>query len=193
MYNMSCRLIQNIKHSCEYNPGGISEIYLLDIRDFISYQFLNDKLYDTCYVDKIKISALDYIRLDVIDETNFTENHDNGIYSQTIETFVKSLDHQKTSSLLLARSNRYLIVFKSLNKMFTFGSDGGASLSFTQQTGKGESSGYQIIISKQSIYPLFETTISGTFIESLLSTEDKSNLIITEDGYCVPILEQWKK
>ncbi|MFV0332146.1 MAG: hypothetical protein ACK5KL_20340 [Dysgonomonas sp.] len=191
---MNCRLIQNIKHSCEYNPGGISEIYLLDIRDFVSYRFRDDKLYDQCFVDSIKISAQDYIRLDVVDESNFTENQDNGIYTQTITTFVRSLDYQKTASLLLAGVNKYLIVFSSQGKMFSFGSDGGATLSYTQQTGqRGETAGYSITITKKSIYPLFEAAPDKTVIESLLSTEDKVNLVTTEDGYCIPILELWKK
>lgn len=191
---MSCRLIQNIKHSCGYNPGGISEIYLLDIRDFVSYEFKDDKLYDQCFVDSIKISASDYVRLDVVDEANFTESQDSGIYTQTISTFVRSLDSQKTAGLLLADSNKYLVVFRSQGKMFSFGSDGGASLSFTQQTGqRGETGGYSISITKKSIYPLFEAAPDKTVIESLLSTQDKVNMIVTEDGYYIPILESWKK
>lgn len=157
---MSCFLFRNIKHSCEYNAGGIASIYLLDIRDFVSYVFLNDKLYTECYAEKI-IVASDYIELSSVDESNFTESQDNGIFKQELTTFIRSLEAEKLSSLLLASANRYLVTFKTLQgRAFSFGSDAGASLSFSQATGQtGEVSGYTITLSKNSIYPLFEVSI----------------------------------
>ena len=157
---MSCFLTKNIKHTCEYNPGGITSIFLLDIRDFVSYTFKDDKLYNECFVENIKAVA-DYVEISTVDESNFTETHESDIYKQELSTYVRSLDAEKLSSLLLATSNRYLITFKTMQgRAFSFGSDGGASLTFTQQTGQlGESSGYQITITKQSIYPLFEVKV----------------------------------
>lgn len=160
---MSCRLLKDIKHNCEYNGIGISSIYLLDIRDFIAYQFLNDRLFDQCFVEAIKIKASNYISLDVVDESNFLETQENGIYKQQLTTFVRSLDAEKTASLLLASNNKYITIYRTPNKSYCFGSDGGASVLFTQQTGqKGEVSGYSITIDKSSIYPLFEIDIDNT-------------------------------
>lgn len=159
---MSCFLVRNIKHTCEYNAGGIASIFLLDIRDFVSYTFREDKLYTECYVENIKAVA-DYIEISSVDESNFTETQDSDIYKQELSTYVKSLDADKLSDLLRAKSNKYLAVFRTLQgRAFTFGSDGGVSLSFTQQTGQiGEASGYSIKLTKQSIYPLFEVNIDN--------------------------------
>lgn len=161
---MSCKLTKNIKHNCEYNAGGILSIYLLDIRDFIAYQFKDDKLFNQCFVEAIKMSTPDYISLDSVDESNFTETQDNGIFKQQLTTFVRSLESEKTASLLLANSNKYITILRNAQgKTFCFGSDGGASISFSQITGKlGESSGYSITIDKNSIYPLFEIDIDNT-------------------------------
>lgn len=161
---MSCRLIQNIKHNCQYNAGGIKNIYLLDIRDFISYKFSDDRLYNECLVEEINISAPNYLELDIIDTSNFSESKDNDIYRQSLTTFIRSLNAEKTASLLLASSNKYLIIFRTTEgKTFCFGSDGGASISFTQLSGQlGESSGYSVSIEKSSIYPLFEIDIDNT-------------------------------
>lgn len=186
---MGCKLIQNINHSCEYNAGGITEIYLLDIRDFISYRFKDDKLYNECLVDKINMIDVDYIKLDTVSESNFTETEDNGIYKQTLTTFVGTLDYSKTSNLLLAKTNTYLMVFgNSQGKLYSFGSDGGASISFAQQSGQlNETSGYAITITKSSIYPLFEVNadqfnklfvILGTESGDAISTENEETLLI---------------
>lgn len=160
---MSCRLLQNIKHAEEYNAGGVGAIYLLDIRSFLSYRFQSDKLYDECMVEAVRMSCEDYIEMDAIATSNFTESFDKGIYKQQLTSFVRSLKHTTTSDLLKARSNRYLIVFVTKDgKAFSFGSDGGASISFAQQTGQeGESTGYSVTIDKSSIYPLFEIDMSN--------------------------------
>lgn len=180
---MNCRLLQDIKHSCQYNPGGITDIYLIDIRDFISYRFRDDKLYSECLVDKINIKGVDYIKLDTVTESNFTETEENGIYKQTLSTFVGTLDYSKTSNLLLARTNKYVVVFgNSQGKLYTFGSDGGAAISFTQQSGQlGEVSGYSVTISKTSLYPLFEVDSDNFNKILVLGTEDNI-MVSTEDG-----------
>lgn len=160
----SCRLLNNIKHTCEYNTGGISDILLLDIRDYDSFRFREDNLFDTCYVEAIRVSSsMKYMHLDVIDSSNFTENEQNGIYSQKLTTFIRGLDSVKTSDLLLAKSNKYLVIFTTTEgRSFVFGSDGGCSISSTQQTGQqGESDGYSLTITKQSVYPLFEFDLSA--------------------------------
>lgn len=154
---MGCKLTQNIKHNCEYNPGGISEVYLLDIKDFEGYFFKDDGLYDSCHVERIMRKG-EFIQLDVVNESGFTEKQEGGIFKQELQTFVRSMQSRKTAQLLLATSNRYLVLYKLYDdRWFTFGQDGGASVSFTQQSGQvGEASGYQLTISKSSIYPQFE-------------------------------------
>lgn len=160
---MTCRLTKNIKHSCEYSPGGIKEILLLDIRDFGGYRFKDDNLYNECYVESIGMRSEEYIHLDVVNESNFTETKANNSYKQELTTFVRNLEGQKTADLLLANSNKYLVLFKTYNnRVFAFGSDGGAALNFTQVTGQlGESSGYNITLQKESVYPLFEVAVNN--------------------------------
>lgn len=186
--NMGCRLIQNIKHTCEYNAGGISSIYLLDIRDFISYRFKDDKLYNQCLVEDIKKADSRYIRLDTVSESHFTESQENGLYKQQLTTFVRSIDHIKTADLLLANSNKYLFIFQtSQGKAYTFGSDGGASVNFSQQSGQfGEVAGYNMTVDKNSIYPLFEINFENLFLIKLLGTE-KHKFVSTEDGKAILI------
>jgi hypothetical protein len=185
---MGCKLIQNIKHSCEYNAGGITEIYLLDIDDFVAYQFEGDTLYDGCMVDTIKTQNVDYLRMDTVTESNFTETQDSGIFRQVLSTFVGTPEASKTSSLLLSVGRKYLVVFKTSQGMFySFGSDGGATVAFSQQTGqRGEASGYSIAITKNSIYPLFEVNarkfnkllVLGTHQGVMVPTEDNKKAIL---------------
>lgn len=155
---MGCKLTQNIRHHCDYNPGGIQEIALVDMRDFMGYQFQDDGLYTACFVESLRLSATNYIHLDVVSESNFTEKNIGTTYEQELTSYIRQLDHQKTASLLQAHANKYVVIFRTYdNKAFTFGSDGGVALSFTQQTGQlGESTGYNITLSKRSLYPLFE-------------------------------------
>lgn len=186
---MTCRLIQNIRHTCDYNPGGIREIYLLDIRDFIAYYFTNDSLYDSCDVGHVIMPLdIDYIQLDVVSQSNFIESNDNGLFKQQLTTFVGVPEHTKTSDAWLASTNKYVVFFRtSQGKVYTFGSDGGATFSFTQTTGQtGETSGYNITLSKNSTYPLFEvdvnkfnkTLVLGTESQTAVSTEDERYAIL---------------
>lgn len=185
---MGCKLIQNINHSCEYNPGGITEIYLLDIDDFVTYEFEGDSLYDGCMVDSVRIKNVDYLRLDTVSESNFTETQDSGIFKQTLSTFVGTPEASKTSGLLLSTGRKYLVVYKtSQGKFYSFGSDGGATIAFSQQTGQqGEASGYSIAITKNSIYPLFEVNarkfnkmlVLGTHLGVMVPTEDNEKAIL---------------
>ncbi|MEN9918006.1 MAG: hypothetical protein RL662_442 [Bacteroidota bacterium] len=157
---MSCKLIKNIRSTCLYNPGGIAEIKLLDISDFFTYRFAQDSLYTHPFVDNIfRLPASQYINLETVSESNFTETQSNGLYKQSLSTFVHTLSADTLHSLLIAKDKRYLIVFRTLqNTYFTFGSDTGASLEFTQLSGQtGETNGYTISITATSAYPLFET------------------------------------
>ena len=194
---MSCRLIQNIKHGCEYNAGGITNIYLMDIRDFGSYIFRDDRLYNQCFVSDIVIPSeaghikpfSKFAEVGTVNESNFTESQDKGVYKQQLTTFVRTLDAQKLSDLLIANSNKHLVAFRtSQDKFYCFGSDGGASLSFSQITGQmGEVSGYNMTISKNSVFPLFEMT-KNIFREviQLLAIESGA-LVLTEDNYLIEI------
>lgn len=178
---MTCRLFQDIKHSCEYNHGGISKIWLLDISDFQKYKFTGDANFDSSFVDFIYKYG-DYIELDIVNGSNFTESFNDGIYIQQLTTFINVIDYNKTSSLLLAKNNKYLVVFFSNNNIYTFGSDGGASVSFNQQTGQlGEAQGYSITISKDSILPLLQVNKEAFTKIIVLGTED-NKIIVTEDN-----------
>lgn len=171
---MSCFLTQDIKHTAGFSSGGITSIHLLDIRDFIGYKYKDDKLYDSCFVQSIVTTAKQY-ELDSIPECNFTEKQSNGIYKQELTTFIRSANAKKLSNLLVASQNKYLVTFQNNQKRsFTFGSDGGATFSFSVQTGQQtEIEGYSISLTKDSIYPLFEIDMSEV---------SKSPIWILNDG-----------
>ena len=191
---MTCRLLKEITHSCEYNSGGIAEIFLMDIANFTSYKFLDDSLYDSCLVEEIERSAdagqLDVpVSLGVVSESSFTEQENNDIYNQTLNTFVRSLDYEKLAQLLRLKARKNLVLFKThQDKWFTFGSDTGASLGFEQISGQlGESNGYKITIKASSVFPLFELAGEPNWgeepevkIVSVIGTEDGA-VIMSED------------
>lgn len=155
---MNSRLIGNsIKHSDEYNPGGIAEILILNINDFISYRFSGDGLYNSCMVEKIYTNS-NPISIDCIVESNFTEQEANNIYTQTLSSFIRSLDAKKTNELIKLKTTKQLVLFRTYsNTWHTFGADCGASLVFEQISGQvGESNGYKITLTANSIFPLFE-------------------------------------
>ncbi len=184
---MTCRLLQNIKHSCEYNGGGITDVYLLDIRDFECYRFAEDVLFSNCYVNLIHASE-PFWEIGAVSESSFSETQENGLYKQQLTTFIHTIEGEKSSNLLLASANKYVVAYRnSQGRMYSFGSDGGASLSFTQVSGAmGETAGYQVILSKNSVYPLFEIDASkfsgalvlGTEAEEVIVTEINENAVL---------------
>lgn len=156
---MNCKLTKNIKASCAYNPGGISEIHLLDIRDFIAYRFTEDHLYERPFADAIfRDKDSEFISIESVQESSFSETKKDDTYEQQLTTFVHTLEAKKLERLLLAAVNRYIVVFKTMQgTWFTFGSAAGASLEFGQISGQvGETNGYSLTLSADSIYPLFE-------------------------------------
>lgn len=169
---MNSRTIRDILHTGSYNNGGITEISLLDIRDFISYRFLNDGLYESCYVEKINTKG-GFTQLASVDESYFTETQNNGLYRQELSTYIRTVESVKSSDLLTASQNKYVVVFRNTQgKAYCFGSDGGANLTFGQQSGKvGEITGYQVTITKDSLYPLFEIDPDGYNVTNVLGTE----------------------
>ncbi len=191
---MNKNIITGIEKHTGYNTGGISNIFLLDIRSFIAYRFTDDMLFDECFVESVRISDYNYMEVETIESSKFQESMDNGIYKQQLTTFVRKLGATKTSNLLKTNATKYLVMFKTYeNKYFCFGSDGGATVSFSQISGEiGGSSGYNLTITKSSVYPLFQINFNNRIIESLLTTEN-NQLITTEDNYFIPILELWKK
>ncbi|MBS7119491.1 MULTISPECIES: hypothetical protein [Dysgonomonas] len=191
---MNKNIITGIEKHTGYNTGGISNIFLLDIRSFIAYRFTDDMLFDECFVESVRISDYNYMEVETIESSKFQESMDNGIYKQQLTTFVRKLEAAKTSNLLKTNTTKYLVMFKTYeNKYFCFGSDGGATVSFSQISGEiGGSSGYNLTINKSSVYPLFQINFNNRIIESLLTTEN-NQLITTEDNYFIPILELWKK
>ena len=191
---MNKNIITGIEKHTGYNTGGISNIFLLDIRSFIAYRFTDDMLFDECFVESVRISDYNYMEVETIESSKFQESMDNGIYKQQLTTFVRKLGAAKTSNLLKTNTTKYLVMFKTYeNKYFCFGADGGATVSFSQISGEiGGSSGYNLTINKSSVYPLFQINFNNRIIESLLTTEN-NQLITTEDNYFIPILELWKK
>lgn len=179
---MNCRLINDIKHKCEYNSGGINQLLLLDIADFKNYVFRADGLYDTCFVERIKVSKASYIEFDTTTETTFTESLDNGTYKQQLNTVIRTLHADTTRDLLIATKRRYLVVFSSYaGRLYSFGSDAGAQISFSQSTGKqGEYEGYAITIEKKSLYPLFQIDMEALRVD-VLGTENKSKYITSQN------------
>ncbi len=184
---MTCRLLKNITHTCEYNPGGIVAVYLLDIRDFFSYRFDDDGLFHSGFVSVID-SKEPFREIGTVNESAFTETCDNGVYKQQLTTFIRTLSGEKLSDLLVTASNKHLVAFRnSQGKIYCFGSDGGASLAFSQISGQvGETAGYQVTITKESVYPLFETDperfntvpVLGTEFPQVVKTEDSENAIL---------------
>ncbi|NDV69279.1 ribosome-inactivating family protein [Dysgonomonas sp. 25] len=179
---MNSRTIRDILHTGSYNNGGITEIWLLDIRDFVSYRFRDDGLYNSCYVEKIN-SRNDFIQLGAVDESYFTETQSNGLYRQELWTYVRTVEGTKSADLLAASLHNYLVVFRNTQgRTYCFGSDGGASLTFGQQSGKvGEVTGYQITLNKESAFPLFELNPDGYNTVNVLGTEAEQ-AVLTENG-----------
>ena len=181
---MDCRLTEHIKHSCSYNPGGIAHLYLLDFRGFQNYRFSGDQIFMSGYVDEINSDTM-FAEVDCSDSTSFSETGEDGLYMQSLQTFINTQDANKLSILLRASSGKYIVAFSDLlGRMFCFGSDGGATLSFDQKVGQiGEGAGYLMTLSKQSIYPLFELnpdTFNKIEIINILGTED-ARIVTTED------------
>jgi len=177
---MTCKLLKNITHTCEYNPGGIIAVYLLDIRDFISYRFADDGLFNCGFINSIE-SQEPFREIGAVNESAFSETYDNGVYKQQLTTFVRTLSGEKLSGLILAANSKYLVAFRnSQGKVYCFGNDGGASLSFSQVSGQtGETSGYQVTVTKDSVYPLFETDARRFNTVPVLGTEDL-RVVVTE-------------
>ena len=156
----------------------------MDITDFAAYYFKDDALYDSCFVDRIlKDVDTPYIMLSEVGESNFTETNDGALYRQQLTTFVNTLKSDKTNNLLKALGNKYLVVFRNMQgNIYSFGSDGGATLAFSQVSGQlGETAGYSITLSKDSIYPLFEVNAEKFNKIFALGTESR-RVIVTENG-----------
>lgn len=183
---MAYKLTKGIDNVPEYNLGGMSNIWLLNIDDFKAYQFRDDSLYNSGYVDEVYKSN-PFIELGRVDETNLKETIGNGIYKQELNTFVRTMSEETLNWLQYAMLGRYLVIFRTMHdRFFTFGSDGGAKLSYSAQTGQiGDVNGTAIKLEKSSIYPMFEvngdtlkTKVLGSEFLSYITTE-KSDIINT--------------
>lgn len=149
---MGCR-IQNILPPCNYNAEGIDEIRLLDFEDYIGVQFENDALYDGCKVVYI-YGIGSYVKVET-SGAKISSTLTDGIYTHTLESFIKSLAAELASNLNLASKRRYIVLFRTRSgNYFIFGNDTGATLSYTNQTEGG--TGSLITLTAQSIMPLFE-------------------------------------
>lgn len=191
---MAYKLTKGINSLTEYNLGGISHIWLLNIDDFITYKFKDDDLYSSSYVDAIYKEDL-FLKLGSIEESNFKESLTNGIYKQEISTYIRTLRSDILNRLNYAIHGKYLVVVRTMhNKYFTFGSDGGATLSYSGQASRqlGEPNGVMIKLEKNSIYPMFEahpdaikTRVLGSDFMSCIITEQSD---ITNINYIIEIL-----
>ncbi|MDR1809201.1 MAG: hypothetical protein LBR34_02195 [Prevotella sp.] len=152
---MNYELTTDIKSATGYVEGGISHIWLLDIKGFTAYRFADGNNF---FVTGI-VASTPFIELEASVEACFTEDCSENVFRQKLATFIYSLSAERIENLLAAGNGKYLVLFRTRQgHFFTFGADGGASLSFSQQTGRtGEASGYGISIVKNSIYPLFES------------------------------------
>lgn len=189
---MSLNLTDNIVSPHIYNIGGISEIWLLDINDFISFKFKDDDLYDNCYIEAISKDGT-FIELGRVNESNLTSSYSDGIYRTTLNTFIHSLNSSQESHLLKVRESKCLVIIRTLHsKYFAFGSDGGATLTYNPQSGQnGDVHGYVIQLEKRSIYPLFEidpeamkTKVLGSEATLYIITENNNK---TDTNYLIEI------
>jgi len=154
---MDYESIKDIRTESGYNVGGISRIWILKIDDFKAFRFKDDKLYNQSLVEKIAATS-GFVEIETVEESSFTETKSNGVYVQQLNSFIGKLSAPVLSNLLLTESEKYLVAFRTVQgQNFVFGSDGGAEITFNQQTGsKKDISGYNISIAKSSVYPLFE-------------------------------------
>ncbi len=180
---MAYKLTKGIDSPTNYNLGGISNIWLLNIDDFITYKFKDDALHNTSYVDAIYKENI-FFELGNVEESNLKETIGNGIYKQEINTFIGDLNQDILNWLQYAVYGRYVVVIRTMHdRYFTFGSDGGAKLSHSGQTGqRGELNGVAIKLDKSSIYPLFEinpdavkTRVLGSQFSAYMVTENSNN------------------
>lgn len=184
---MAYKLTNGINNLTEYNLGGISHIWLLNIDDFISYRFKDDGLHNSSYVDAI-YKENTFLELGSVEETNLKESLANGTYKQEINTSIRTLSNEILEWLRYAAYGKYVVVVRTMDdRHFVFGSDGGAKLSHSVQTGqRGELNGVTIKLEKSSIYPIFEvnadtlkTRVLGSESLSYIATEHSNNTNIT--------------
>ncbi|NDV83956.1 hypothetical protein D0T87_18505 [Bacteroides sp. 51] len=109
------------------------------------------------YVDNIYTKG-DWFELQSVDEANFTEKVNNSAYGQQLATFIGLYDADIQREMLKSTNSKFLVAFRTYTgRYFVFGSDGGVTLTYENQTGaKTESIGYSITLNITSSYPLFE-------------------------------------
>jgi hypothetical protein len=150
---MGCR-IQNILPPCSYNSEGIDEIRLLDFEDYIGVQFENDARYDVCKVLYV-YGICSYVLVEATEAAKINSSLSGGIYTHTLESFVTNLSASLAANLNLASKRRYVVLFRTRSgNYFMFGSESGATISYTNQTEGG--TGSLITLTAQSVFPLFE-------------------------------------
>ncbi|MDR1809922.1 MAG: hypothetical protein LBR34_05915 [Prevotella sp.] len=156
---MDKKLTGDIQTVSGYNTGGISRIWLLDADSFASYRFEendSDCRLKVCAV----VASSSFIELGAVTNGVFEEDRADNMFRQKLSAFIEPLSADILGKLLIASGNKYLVLFRTAQgQFFTFASDGGATLSFTQQTGDGSAPcGYTVSIVKNSACPLFEAT-----------------------------------
>lgn len=151
-----CR-IQTLTPSCSYNAAGVVALMLLDIEDFVGFVFEGEGLYQSCYVESVARIG-DFIELDFKDyPAQYSGQLNAGLYTHSVEAFIPELSAEILANLHLATKRPQLVLFKTQDgKIFTFGQDNGAKLTYSGQT--AENTGASINISQNSIYPLYEVS-----------------------------------
>lgn len=174
---MACRISHIKRVSCSYNVEGVNAVKLLDIEDFEGFKFEDDRLYDVCKVVRISVSG-DWVDVEIPDTAKYNSTLGGNVYTHTIETFIGELSAELSAVLHLATKRRSLVLFKTnMGRYFIFGSDAGATLSYTSQT--AEATGSLVTISASSKLPLFEV-LAGALLTPVLGVSNTLP-ILTED------------
>lgn len=151
---MTCRTTHIKRASCSYNVEGLNAIKLLDLEDFEGFKFEGDQLYDVCKVVGVSMRG-NWVDVETPETAKYSSTLSGGIYTHTVETFIGELSAEISATLHLATKRRSVVLFRTNSgRYFVFGSDAGATLSYTSQT--AEAAGSLITISAASKLPIFE-------------------------------------
>lgn len=158
----TCRLT-NLTRPCGYEGSGVIELYLLDYEDFSGVVYEDNLGYQTCYVENVLRSG-EFVRLSLRDNpANYTSAMQGRGYAHRLEAYIGKTSKDTLRWLHLATKRPQVVVYRTLdNKLFIFGTDGGAKASYSLQTEDG--TGAVFTLAAASSLPLSEVaeTAIGT-------------------------------
>lgn len=182
---MGSKLYTSFRSDGIYNMGGITGIWLLYADDFVAYRFADDTLYSSGYVTDI-IRNGQFIGLGHENESHLSETFSDGVYKQELKSFIRVVDRRSINWLMQAHNNRFVVVACTCQgAALTFGSDGGAKLSYSIQSGQtGDINGISLKLEKTSVYPILEvnpesikTKVLSSEVFNYICAETTNNLI----------------